>query len=81
MSHIRYRGVLLWNGVAGHWLSVGTWFGTCCAPGARMRARGLVYQLFVAQTTWFGLPDVCSAKGEWVEHGVECHEIRDGANV
>ena len=57
------------------------WFGTCCAPGARMRARGLVYPLFVARTTWFGLPDVCSAKGEWEGHGVECHEIRDGINL
>ena len=46
-----------------------------------MWVRGLVYELFVAQTTWFGMPDVCSAKGDWVEHGVECHEIRDGTNV
>ena len=81
MSHIRYHGVLLWNGVAGDWLSVGMWFGTCCAPGARMRARGLVYQLFVARTTWSGKPDVCCVKGELVEHGVQCHEIRDGINV
>ena len=81
MSQIRYHVVLLWDGVVGDWLSVGTWFGTCCAPGARMQTRGLVYQLFVAQTAWFGMPDVCSAKGEWVEHGVECHEIRDDTNV
>ena len=81
MSHIRYHVVLLWNGVVGDWLSVGTWFGTCCVPGARMWARGLVYPLFVAQTTWFGIPDVCSIKGEWVEHGAECHEILDGINV
>ena len=46
---------------------------------AKMRARGLVYQLSVTQTTFFGMPDVGSAKGEWVEHGVECHEIRDGS--
>ena len=81
MSHIRYHVVLLWNGVVGDWLSVGTWFGTCCVPGARMWARGLVYPLFVARTTWFGLPDVCTAKGEWEEHGFECHEIRDGINL
>ena len=41
-----------------------------------MLARGLVYPLFVAQTTWFGMPDVCSAKGEWVEHGIEGHEVK-----
>ena len=81
MNHIRYHGVLLWNGVAGNWLSVGTWFGTHCVHGARVRARGLVYPLFVARTTWFDMPNVCSAKGEWVEHGVKCHEIRDGINV
>ena len=81
MSHVRYYGILLWNGVAGDWLSVGMWFGTCYAPGARIRVRGLVYPLFVAQTTCFGMLDVCSTKGEWVEHGVECHEICDGINV
>ena len=81
LIHIRYHGVPLWNGVAGDWLRVDTWFGTCCAPGARMQLRGLVYQLFVARTTCFGMPDVCSAKGEWMEHGVECHEILDGINV
>ena len=81
MSQIRYHVVLLWDGVVGDWLSVGTWFGTCCVPGARMWARGLVYPLFVARTTWFGLPDVCSAKGKWAGHGVECHEICDGINL
>ena len=25
--------------------------------------------LSVAQVTWFGMPDVSSVKGEWVEHG------------
>ena len=38
---------------------------------ARMRTRGLVLLLFVAQTTWFGIPNFCNAKGEWVEHGIE----------
>ena len=81
MSHIRYHGVLLWNGVAGDWLSMGTWFGTCCVLAQECGPRSLVYPLFVARTTCFGMPDVSSAKGEWVEHGVECHEIRDGINV
>ena len=81
LSHIRHQGVLLWNAVTGDWSSVGTCFGICCAPGTRMWARGLVYPLFVSQTTWFGMPDVCSAKKEWVEHGIECHEIRDSINV
>ena len=44
-------------------------------------APGLVYPLFVARTTWFGLPDFCSTKGQWEGHGVECHEIRDGINL
>ena len=39
---MRYHGVLLRNGVTAHWLSVGTWFGTCSAPSARMHTRGLV---------------------------------------
>ena len=81
MSHITYHVVLLCNGAVGDWLSVDMWLGTCCAPGARMRAHGLAYPLFVARTTWFGLPDVCSTKGEWAGHGVECHEICDGINV
>ena len=75
------RCLFVWNDVTVNWSRVGTWFGTCSAPGTRMRARGLVHSLFVAQTTWFGMPDVCSAKGEWVEHSVKGHEIRDGNNV
>ena len=71
----------LWNDVAGDLLSVGTWFGTYCAPGIRMQALGLVYPLFVAQSTWFGISDVCRAEEKWVEHGIECHEIRDDINV
>ena len=81
MSHIRRHGVLLWSDVTVNWSSVCTWFGTCSAPGARMRARRLVYPLFVTQTTWFGMPNICSAKGEWVEHGIEGHEVRDSNNV
>ena len=71
MSYIRCHGVLLWNDVTVDWSSVCTWFGTCSAPGARMLARGLVYPLFVAQTMWFGMCNVCSVKGEWVEHGIK----------
>ena len=77
LSHIRYHGVFLWNGVIGDWSSVDTWFGTCCAPGVRMQARGLVYRLFVAQNTWFGIPDVCSARGALYRS----HEIRDHNSV
>ena len=51
LSHIRYHGALLWNDIIVDWSSVHMWFGICSAPGARMRARGLVYPLFVAQTT------------------------------
>ena len=64
LSHVRYHGVLLWNDVAVDWLSVGTWFGTFSAAGARMRTHGLVYPLFVAQTTFLGMPYICSVKGE-----------------
>ena len=60
---------------------MGTSFGTCCAPGARMWARGSVYPLFVTQHTWFVMSDVCNVKGAWMEHGVECLEIHDYINV
>ena len=43
LSHIRHHGVFLWNGVIGDWSGADTWFGTCCAPGVRTRALGLVY--------------------------------------
>ena len=56
MSQIRYHGVLLWNDVEVDWSSVCTWFGTRIGPGVRMWAYGLVYPLFVAQITWFGMP-------------------------
>ena len=57
------------------------WYGTCGGPGARMGACGFVYPLFVAQTTWFGMPNVFTAKGEWVEPGIEGHEVCDSKNV
>ena len=60
---------------------MGTWFGICCAPGAKMWTRGLVYPLFVAQATWFGTPPVCSVKEKWVEHGAEPNKIRDDINL
>ena len=81
MSHIRCHRILLRNDVTVDWSSVCACFGTCSAPGARMRARGLVYPLFVTQTTWFGMPNVCSAKEDWVERGIEGHEVRDNNNV
>ena len=34
LSHRRYHGVLLWNGVTIDWLSVDTWFGICSAHDA-----------------------------------------------
>ena len=46
-------------------------FGTCSAPGLKMWTRNLVYPLLVAQTTWFGMHDVFSAKKEWVEHSID----------
>ena len=78
---MRYHVVLLWSVVVGDWLSVGMWFGACCAPGARRQAGGLVYPVFVARATWFGLPDVCSAKRDQVGLRVECQEIHDGVNI
>ena len=40
-----------------------------------MRGDDLVHPLFVTQTTCFGMPDVCSVKGEWVEYGIADHEV------
>ena len=57
------------------------WFSTFSSLGARMRARGLLRPLFVAKTTWFGILDVCNRKGEWEEHGIKDHEVRDGNDV
>ena len=52
------------------WFSVVMWFGTLSSFSVRMQTRGLVRPLFVAQTTWFGIPDFCDSEGEWVGHGV-----------
>ena len=58
MSHLRYHGILLWNGATVDWSSVGTWFGTCSNLDGRIWARGLVYSSpLIAQTTWLGMPD------------------------
>ena len=68
LSHIRYHGGFLWDEVIFDWLSVGTWFGTISALGARMLACGSGHPLFVAQTKWFGITNVCNAKradGTW----------------
>ena len=81
MSHIRYHDILLRNDGTVDWLSVRTWFGTYSAPGARIWARGLVNPLFVAQTMWFSMPEICGAKGGWVEHGIEFHEVQDSDNM
>ena len=81
LRHIRYHGVLLWNKVTVYWLSVGTWFGTTSALGDRRQARGLRHPLFVAQTMWFQIPNVCNARGKWVEHGNEDHEKRDSNSI
>ena len=70
----------MWNGVAGDWLSVGTWFDTRCAPGARMWASGLLYPLFVVQITWFDMAMLWH-ESEVGGTGVESHEIHNGINV
>ena len=63
------------------WFSVVMWFGILSSLSVRMWTRGLVRPLFVAQTTWFGIPNFCSAEGERVGHRVEDHEVRDGNGV
>ena len=49
--------------------------------GAGMWTRGLVRPIFVVKTTWFGIPDFSNAEEEWVGHGVEDQEVRDGNDV
>ena len=46
-----------------------------------MRTPGLVRPLFVAKTTWFGIPDFCSAEEKWMGNGVKDHEVRDSNDV
>lgn len=53
----------------------------CYAPGTRTRPCGLEYLLFVAQSMQFGMPDVCSAKREQVEHGIKNREVHNGNKV
>ena len=57
------------------------WFGACSCLSTGMRTRGLVRPLFVAKTTWFGIPDFCNAEEEWVGHGVNYHEVCNDNDV
>ena len=57
------------------WFSMVMWFATLSSISMRMWTCGLVCPLFVAQTTWFGIPDFCNAEGEWVRHGVKDHQV------
>ena len=57
LRQIRYHGVLLWNKIEVDWLTVTMWFGTYSCLGARLWTRGSACPLFVAKTTWFGLPE------------------------
>ena len=58
-----------------------TWFGAYSGPGTRMLACGLVYPPLLAETTWFGVPNVCSAERECMEHGIECHEVHNSKSM
>ena len=58
LSHIRYHGVLLWNEIAVDLFSVAMWFGTCSCLAVEMPTRSLLRPLFVAKTTWFGIPAI-----------------------
>ena len=49
--------------------------------GAGMWTRGLVRPVFVVKTTWFGKPDYSNLEEEWMGHGVEDQEVRDGNDV
>ena len=80
-SHVKYHGVLLWNETVVDWLSVAMWFGACSCLSAGMRTHGLVRPLLVAKTVWFGISDFCNAEEEWVGHGVNNHEVRNGNDV
>ena len=57
------------------------WFSTYSCLGVRMWTGGLVRPLFVAKTTGFGTPNFCNAVKEWVQHGVEDHEVCDSNDV
>ena len=35
----------------------------------------------LAKTTWFGIPDFCNVEEEWMEHGVNDHEVRNGNDI
>ena len=80
MSHIRYNGVILWNGVTVDWSSVGTWLDRCSAPCSRMWARGL-FIIAYRPNHVVCYARFCSVKWELVEDSIEGHEIRDGNDV
>ena len=42
---------------------MGTWFGIFSAPGARMRAHGLVYPLFIAKPSGLVCPMFVAQRG------------------
>ena len=63
------------------WFSMVMWFGTFSSISTRMWTCGLVCPLFVAQTTWFEVPDFCNTEGEQVGHGVKDHEVHDGNDI
>ena len=59
------------NGITVDCFSVAMWLGKFSSLGERMRTHGLVCPLFVAQTTWFRIPNFYNAEGESVRHGVK----------
>ena len=42
---------------------------------------GTVCHTLFSRSTVCGMVDICSAKGEWMEHGIEAHDVRDINNV
>ena len=81
MIHIKYHGGLLWNEITVDWLILGMRFGVLNFLGARMRSHGLSRPLFLVQTLWFGIHDVCNAQGECLEHGIDEHEVPNDKDV
>ena len=55
--------------------------GTLSSLSLRMWTHGLVRPLFLAQTTWFGIPCSCDTEGEWVGYDVQDHEVLDGNGI
>ena len=57
------------------WFSVVMWFDALTSLSLRMRTRGLVRPLFVAQTTLFGISNFCDVEEQWRRHAVEDHKV------